>query len=79
MMTLMLDVMIAAAVVLVSVGMVALIVTKWLLARLKANIRVVISNELEEPANYKNELSSRCAPIVDESGPRPPCVMSAPP
>ena len=35
MMTLMLDVMIAAAVVLVSVGMVALIVTKWLLARLK--------------------------------------------
>ena len=36
MMTLMLDVMIAAAVVLVSVGTVALIVTKWLLARLKA-------------------------------------------
>ena len=36
MMTLMLDVMIAAAVVLVSVGMVALIITKWLLARLKA-------------------------------------------
>jgi hypothetical protein len=36
MLTLMLDLMIAAAVVLVSVGMAALMVTKWLLARLKA-------------------------------------------